>query len=232
MRQDTRKVVCALGEIGHLKCAHGSVPYHSLAIIQLVPQQRAGFGSMVESHVSIGDILHGDDVNLGVVVESVGDDHVYREDEFHALFGRPLLERSGHFKAIIFHDGVSDVEAPRLEERENHASSNNKFVALIEERLQHWNLGGNLCPSYHCSEWTTGILHRGVEEGDLFFQQYACDSGSIGIVCFDLGYHPSRGRVRPMCSSKGVVDVHLRICGRCKLFGKRLVVFRLPRMET
>merc|ERR1719409_1295985 len=114
----------SLGEGIHLEDAHRAVPDDGLALVEFGLEALDRVRTDVETHPALRNVVNGDDLRVGVRGELVGDDDVRREQELDAL-GFSL----GH---------------ERLVEGEDHATTEDNLVSLLQQGLDDANLGGHL----------------------------------------------------------------------------------------
>jgi hypothetical protein len=99
--------------------------------------------------------------------------------------------------------GPADVEAARLEEGENHATTDDELVALAEEALNHSDLGRNLGAADNGSEGALGLADGTLEVVELLLQEEARNRRRE-----ELG-HTGGGGVSAVGSAEGIVNVHV-----------------------
>jgi len=58
---------------------------------------------------------------------------------------------------VLLHEGATSAEATGLEESEHHATTDDELVDLVEERLNHSDLGGHLGTTHNGSEGALGL---------------------------------------------------------------------------
>jgi hypothetical protein len=190
--QDVDNSKGSLGELFEFKDSHGSIHDDSLAFGKGLLLFEGGLGTVVKSHPTRGDGIGGNELSFGILGELVGNDNVAGEkDLLSELFGLGHDLLGGLNKVVLDQRGTNLISLG-FQESENHATSNDDDVALVQEGLQDCDLGGDLGSTDDSGHWLLSVLdgsikvfellseeesrHRGLEElGDTF-------SGSVGTV--------------------------------------------------
>ncbi|KAL7551129.1 hypothetical protein ACHAWF_014328 [Thalassiosira exigua] len=200
VREDVHDSEGALLERLHLEHAHGTVHDDGLAVGEELLLLGRGVGSVVESHPPVGDGVGRDDLGVRLGVELVGDNDVGGEEDLLPELLRLLEDFLGGVDEVFLDEGGPDAEALRLEEGEDHASSDDDLVALVEEGIEDGDLGGDLGST---DDGGHGLLSRGdgaVEVLELLGEE---ESRHGGLE--ELG-HALGGGVRAVGRAEGVVD--------------------------
>mmetsp|Transcript_25833 Transcript_25833/g.49054 ORF Transcript_25833/g.49054 Transcript_25833/m.49054 type:complete len:236 (-) Transcript_25833:817-1524(-) len=169
--QSVRDGEGSLGERLHLKHTHRSVPYDSLASLQLLIEQLHRVGTHIQAHPAIGDRISGHNLGVGVRGKLVSQHHVCGQKELHTSGFGLRHEILGEINLIILHQGGSHGHALRLVEGENHATTKDEHVALSQEGFNHTYLGRNLGPTHDGAEWALGLGHGTLQVVKLLLQK-------------------------------------------------------------
>jgi len=213
----------AAAECVDLEDAHGPVPDDRLRVAQGLREQGDRGRPDVEPHPLRVDLLHGDDLGLGLGVPVLGDDAVDGQVDLHAQLFRRLQDLPGLVDELGLHDGLADLDALRLEEGEGHAAADDDLVDPVDQVGQGLELARHLRAPDDGDQGTRGLLEGLVEVGQLFLHQEACPAG-----LYEPG-DPHVGGVAAVGVAEGVVDVH--IGEACQFPGELLVVLLFPGIE-
>ena len=190
----------SLGEGIHLEDAHRAVPDDGLALVEFGLEALDRVRTDVETHPALRNVVNGDDLRVGVRGELVGDDDVRREQELDALgfsLGHELL---GEVNLVVLDEGGTDGLAERLVEGEDHATTEDNLVSLLQQGLDDANLGGHLGTADDGAKRALRVGDGTVEVVELLLEQ---ETGDVGLAV--LG-HTFRGGVRAVRGTEGVVD--------------------------
>mmetsp|Transcript_2844 Transcript_2844/g.6236 ORF Transcript_2844/g.6236 Transcript_2844/m.6236 type:complete len:286 (+) Transcript_2844:1154-2011(+) len=195
----------ALGKLGELEHTHGAVPDHGLGVIQGLVEQLNGLGANVKTQPVIGDVVDVNDLVVGVGIELVSHHHVHGQQQLHALLLGQLLQLLGQVQLVLLNQGLADLEAAGLVEGEDHATTNDDLVSLVEQGLNDSDLGGHLGATHNGHEGLLGVLDSTVQVVQLLLQQ---EAGHSRLQ--ELG-HTLSGGVGAVSSTEGVVDVQVSV---------------------
>ena len=127
-----------------LEHAHGAVPDHCLAVGQGLLEGFDRVGSDVQAHPAVRDGVDGHGLAVGVGGEVVSQHNIGGQQQLHALGGRLGLELLGQLQLVLFHQALAHRQAAGLVEGEDHAAADQHLVALVDQGLEHADLGAHL----------------------------------------------------------------------------------------
>ena len=222
--QDVDDSEGSLVELFEFEDSHGSVHDDGLAVRQEFLLFFGGLGTVVKTHPSFRDGISGNSLGFGVLVELIGNDNVGRKkDGLSELFGL-FHNFLGSVNEVFFNKRSTNFKTLGLEEGENHTSTNDDLVALVEESVQDSDLGGNLGSTNNGGH---GLLSVGDGTVKVFKFLGKQESRDRGLE--ELG-HTFGGGVGTVSSSKGVVDV--KVEGSGQLFNEFCFVLFFFLVET
>lgn len=222
--QDVDEVESSLSELLELEDTHGSVHDDGLALRESLLLLLSGLGTVVKSHPAIRDSVGGNNLGVGVLVELVGNDDVGRKKDLLSELvglGHDLL---GGLNVVVLNQRGTNVEALGLQESENHTSTDDNGVALVEESLEDGDLGGNLGST---DDGGHGLLSVG--DGSIKVFELLGEQESTDRRLEELGNTLSGG-VGTVGSTESVVDVEVE--GGSKLLNETGLVLGLLLVET
>jgi len=149
----------AVGELVELKNTHWAVPNDGLALAESILEDLDGLRTNIQAHPAIGDRIERANLRVGIRGKLVGHNEVNGQEEFNSLGLGFFLERLGQLQLVLLNEGISDGEAAGLVESEDHASSEDQLVALLEKRLDHADLGRDLGPADNSGERALGGIN-------------------------------------------------------------------------
>merc|ERR1711957_880400 len=127
-----------------LENSHGSVHDDGLAGGKSFLLLGGGGRAVVESHPSVGDGIEAHNLGVGILGEGIGDHNIDGEEDLLSGglgLGENLL---GGFDEVILNERCSNIEALGLQEGEDHASSDDDLITLVDESFKDGDLGRDL----------------------------------------------------------------------------------------
>ena len=216
--------LCAMRKVGHLKAAHGSIPYNGLRVLHRCREQLFGLRSDIQSLPAVRDLASAYHLLIAVVGESVTNAVVHRKKKLHALFLRLFHHAKRVLHVVVLAQGGSDMAAHGLAERIRHAAADDQNVYLVKQILNNGNLAGNLGAAQDRYKGSLGIVYCVSKEVNLLLHQVAYNRG-VHIL-----RHTYVGAVRSMSRSESVV--YENIAERSQLFAELIAVLGLFRAVT
>mmetsp|Transcript_22941 Transcript_22941/g.35087 ORF Transcript_22941/g.35087 Transcript_22941/m.35087 type:complete len:448 (-) Transcript_22941:110-1453(-) len=198
--QDVDNSKGSLVELFEFKHSHRSVHNDGLAVSKGCLLFFGRVWSVVQSHPAIWDSIGCNDLGFGIWAELVGNNNVGRKDDFFSEFfglGQNFL---GGVNEVFFNQRSSNRQSLCLEEGENHTSSNDNLVALVEESVKDGDLGRNLGSSNDSSHWRFSSGDSSVKVFEFLGQK---ESRNRWLE--ELGYSLGRS-VSTVGGTKGIVD--------------------------
>mmetsp|Transcript_17979 Transcript_17979/g.32596 ORF Transcript_17979/g.32596 Transcript_17979/m.32596 type:complete len:400 (+) Transcript_17979:110-1309(+) len=187
-----------------LKDSHGSVHNDGPACAEgLLLLGRSG-GTVIKTHPSIGNGIDGHNLCVGVRGKVIGNDNINGKKN---LLSKPLglgQDLLGGLNKVVLDKGGSDIEALGLEEGEDHASSNDDLLALVEEGVKDSDLGGDLGSSNNGGHGALAVGNGSVKVLEFLGKEESRDRGGE-----ELG-DTLGGGVGTVGGSKGVVDKEVK----------------------
>ncbi len=217
--KDVDEVKGSGGELLHLENSHRSVHDDGLGSGEAFLLGLGGFRSVIKSHPSLRDGVRGDDLGVGVGGESIGDNNVGRKKD-----GLSKIVGLGHnflggLDEIVFNKGSTNFESLGLQEGENHTSSDDNSVALLEKGFQDGDLGGDLGSSNNGNHRGFSVLDGSVKVFEFLGQKESRDRW-LQELGDTLG-----GGVGTVGSSESIIDEKVERSG--KLFNESSLVLGL-----
>mmetsp|Transcript_36934 Transcript_36934/g.44684 ORF Transcript_36934/g.44684 Transcript_36934/m.44684 type:complete len:398 (+) Transcript_36934:235-1428(+) len=213
-----------LGEGIHLEHTHRSVPHHSLALGKLVLEELQAIRANVKSHPAVFHIFNGGDLCVGISGEVVRKDDISGQKDLDSLLLSLGHELLCQVDLVLLNQRRSGGKTHSLVESEDHASTDDELVALVEQGLDHSNLGGNLGATNNSAERTLGLRHGTVQVVQLLLEKGARDARR------EVLGHTLGGGVCTVSSTEGIVDIEIGVCG--KLLGEFGDILGLLVVET
>ncbi len=165
-------LVGATGEGWHLEDSHWAIPDDGAGFVDLVFEERDGFGADIECHeFSREGAVAREDLGLCVGRELVGEDVVDGQEKADT-HGLGLLQRGfGDVDLVDFDEGFAGGLALRVEERVSHAAADDDCVSFFEQVVDDLDLVGDLRAADDGDEGLVGFSESFAEVGELFFHQ-------------------------------------------------------------
>ena len=132
--------------------------HDSLAVTEGLLLLGSGLRTVVKTHPAIRNGIDRDNLGFGIRGELVSNDNVNRKEDFLAkLFGlgEDIL---GSVNKFVLNKGRTNSKTLGLEEGEDHASSDDDLVALVEKSLEDSDFGGNLGSTDNGSHGLLSVL--------------------------------------------------------------------------
>eukprot|EP00899_Mesostigma_viride_P028401 jgi/Mesvir1/8746/Mv26114-RA.1 len=224
LRQGLGDGIRAHRKLLKLKHAHGPVPDDALALLELIAECLDRGGADIEAHPALRDVVRGHDLALRISSELVGHVDIHGEKKLNALRSSLGNQVLGEIQLILLDQRGADALALGLVEGEDHATAQDQLVALLQQGLDHADLGGHLGASDDGAEGARGVSDGAIEVIQLLLQQVA---GHGGLE--ELG-HTGSGGVGAVGRAEGVVDVQVGVSGQ--LLGELLHVLLLLGVEA
>lgn len=202
----------ALGVVGVLEDAHGTVPEDGRGVGELARVQFAGLRADVEAQLSLGHLVGVDGGVLGgrlglQVREARGDHDVDREHQLDALLLGALQVLGDSRDLVLLQEGGSDLVALGLEEGEGHAAADEDAVGLAEELVDDGELVGDLGAAERHDVGAGDVLGELLQDTDLGGDEEA------GVVRQPLRQVEHRG-VLAVHGAEAVADVDVGEAGQ------------------
>src|SRR5262245_44986641 len=124
----------------HLEYTHRAVPEHRLGAGDLGGERLAGLGTDVQTELVGRHRVRGDHGRRGVGLELGRDDDVGREHDLDTLGLRRVQVALDHVDLVFLEQARADLGALRLEEREDHAATDQQLVRLGDQVVDHREL--------------------------------------------------------------------------------------------
>ena len=208
----------------HLENSHGSVHDDGLAGLECLTLRSGGSRTVIKSHPAIRDLVYGNRLDVGSSREIISDDDIKGKDDLLSELlglGQNFL---GSFNEFILAHGGSNVQALGLEEGENHTSSNDDLVALVEKGVQDGDLGRNLGSTDDGGHGGLTARDGSIKVLELLSEQEPTNSGAE-----ELG-HTLSGSMRTVGGTESIVDEHIERSG--ELLNEAGLVLGLLSVET
>ena len=212
------------GELFEFEDSHGSVHDDGLALGKGLLLFFGGLGSVVKSHPSVRDGISGNNLGLGILVELVGDDNVGRKkDGLSELLGLGH-DFLGGLNVVVLNERGTNSKTLGLQEGEDHTSSNDDGVALVQKSLKDSDLSGNLGSSNNGGHGLLSVGDSSVKVFEFLAQQESSD-GRLQELGDSLGRS-----VSTVGGTEGIVDVKVERSG--KLLNESSLVLGLFLVES
>ena len=123
-----------------------------------------------------------------------------------ACYIRRIHNRIGLIRQIMFAQGLTHIDTARSQKCIRHTAADNQMVNLLDQMVQHVELGRNLCPAHDSGN---GMFRRA--QGSLKRIQLSLHR-TTGISWQDISEAFSR-HVRTMRRRKGIVYIKIAVGG-------------------
>mmetsp|Transcript_21348 Transcript_21348/g.46122 ORF Transcript_21348/g.46122 Transcript_21348/m.46122 type:complete len:261 (+) Transcript_21348:3457-4239(+) len=214
----------ALAKGLHLEHTQRSIHDNCLAIGQELVLLGSRGRPVVQTHPSVRDGICRNYLCTGIGGKGISHDNVARQqDGLSELLGlgQDVL---GGVDVVILNEGRANTKSLGLQKGEDHATSNYYLIALVQQRLEHSNLGRNLAAADNGSH---GPLAAG--DGPIQVLQFLGKQESAHRRTQELGNALSR-RMGTMRSAERVVHKQIERSG--ELLNKPWLVLRLFLVEA
>ena len=131
----------ATGEVVEFKHAGRSVPEDSLGAFDCLCKEFAGLGTGIETFPAFGNVHHGANLSVGVVVESVGCDAVGTKNEVYTFLFSLLHDVQSEVELVGFADRSTNVATLCLCEGVGHTTAQNQVVNLVHQVFDNTDFG-------------------------------------------------------------------------------------------
>src|SRR5690348_1327646 len=206
-----------------LEGAERSVPDQRPGIVQPFLERLNGLGSDIKDQFAFGDGARFRRAVRGMRLELLGDDHVTRQENRAAAFGRLMDDAARSVEMVRLVKGSSDVHALGGEECVRHGAADHQCLDTLHEIFQKRDLGRDFRSADHRHHRPFGITERLVEV--IEFALHRTSGGRRQ----EMGDRLRRG-MRTMGGGERVVDE--KIAERRHLFGKDRIVGFFARMKA
>jgi len=222
--KDVNNSESSLGESFEFEDSHGSVHDDGLAVREGLLLLLGGLRTIVKSHPAIRDGINGDNLGLGIRGERIGNNDVRRKKNLLSKLLGLLQDFLGGVNEVILDKRGSNSKTLGLEEGENHTSSDDDLVALIEKSLKDGDLGRNLGSTNNGSH---GLLSSGDSSVKVF--KLLGEQESRNRRCKELG-HTLSGGMSTVSGTESIIDEKIEGCG--KLLNEFRLVLGFLLVET
>lgn len=205
-----------------IKCTY--VHDDCLAVRKSLLLLLGGLGTVVKTHPTVRDLVGRDDLGLGIGGELVGDNNVGRKNDLLSELLCLFHDGLGSVNEVVLDQRGTDVVSLGLQEGEDHTSTNDDLVALVEEGLKDGDLGRDLGSTDNGGHGLLSVLNGSLEVLELLGEQE-----STNRRLEELGNTLS-GSMGTVGSSESVVDV--KVEGLGELLDESRLVLGLLLVET
>ena len=211
------------GEILELKHAHGAVPHHGAGIGHGGAETLTGSGADIHALHLLGDGSgghHGADSGGGELGRSHG---VGGQQQIHAI-GLSLGDHlQSVLQTVVLAQALADGTALSLDEGVGHTAADDQGVGLVQQVVDHADLGGNLGTAQNGDQRTLGVGQSAADEVQFLLDQEAGNGRQVSG-------HTGGGGVSTMDGTEGVGDIQLSHVGQ--FLGHSGVVLLLAGIEA